>query len=51
MNNQLFHLPEDSSPQARSAFRVNLIGFIAAVITASFYLYLALRFGNWQLYA
>ena len=51
MNNQLFHLPKDSSPQARSAFRVNLIGFIAAVITASFYLYLALRFGNWQLYA
>ena len=53
MTNRSFSVnhPEDRSPEARNAWRVALLGFPTAVVTASFYLYLALRFGNWQLYA
>src|SRR5574341_1189728 len=36
---------------ASNAFRITLIGLPASIIAASFYLYLALTIGAWQLYA
>jgi len=51
MFNKIFHLPKDASLQARNAFRITLIGLPAASVAASFYLYLGLTNGAWQLYA
>lgn len=51
MKISFFHLPENTSPQTRNALRINLIGLLASIIAASFYLYLALQFDAWQLYA
>ncbi len=48
--NNLFHLPENTSSQTRSAWRIALIGLSASIVAASFYLYLALTIGAWQLY-
>ena len=51
MFNKILHLPKDASLQARNAFRITLIGLPAASLAASFYLYLGLTNGAWQLYA
>ncbi|MCL4528945.1 MAG: GAF domain-containing protein [Chloroflexi bacterium] len=48
--NNLFRLPENTSSQTRNAWRIALIGLPASIIAASFYLYLALTIGAWQLY-
>jgi len=46
---------ENSTPAAKqsasNALRITLIGLTASIIAASFYLYLALTIGAWQLYA
>ena len=43
---------KDSAEEfASNAERIGKIGLPASVIAASLYLYLALQFGNWQLYA
>jgi PAS domain S-box-containing protein len=44
-------LPEDRPVEQRNALRIALFGFLASTISASFYLYLGIRSGDWQLYA
>ena len=51
MLNRISHLPTDASLQARNAFRITMIGLPAASLAATFYLYLGLTTGAWQLYA
>lgn len=51
MNSQLLNDLTEDKQQERNAFRIALFGFLAAVISASFYLYLGLRSNDWQLYA
>lgn len=51
MNSRLSNDPTEKTQQERNALRIALYGLIAAIISASFYLYLGLRSGDWQLYA
>ncbi len=51
MDKNSMRRPEVTSPEARNALRISLIALPATVITASFYLYLALTLHAWQLYA
>ena len=51
MIKRLNSMIEGASPLAKNALRIHLIGIPAAILTATVYLIMALRYGAWQLYA
>lgn len=51
MNNPSTSISTERTEQERNTLRLSLGGSFAAAISAVFYLYLGLRYGDWQLYA